>query len=1608
VEEIFMGNNKKIWQSVTGMTVILLLLLIVLSRGIAEAAPPQTISSPDYRKPILAPVSQINAWANIIPNALASYFTYVPYRTSDAVKLGFPASCGRLPEDPASTEDCYTITVKKFQQALDLHGIFGGGEGLLDASGAPFGAITWVHGYGSGGQNWSPPGAPAGVTVTGNAPAPFVNNTFGTSGIWHFPAPTVKATKGRPVRISWLNELPNEVPTGFDPTICDNMPLNCYPYNRIVTHVHGAHVTPESDGLPTAWFTPGFAQKGNDWESTRKFGPEGTYRYPMDQEAGTIWYHDHALGLTHNNTNMGMAGFFPITDNNEKCLQGVGAGCTKYLPTGDYELGFALQDRVFYEDGQVAMPDAPIIDARDIIDPVNLQNPLNCTYTYQPDGTITPNDLARCANTPLFMKDPADGHLIPYVAAPGRVALLATSATLEFFGNLPVVNGVVNGKYNVEPRVYRMRFIGGTDSRTWILQLARNDNNAVIPFWQIGTEQGFLNNPVNRTSMVLMPGERLDVLVDFSGIPAGTRVILKNLGPDVPFNNNDPLTDPSQSPSTDIPQVMAFDVVTFALNPSTGQPYPDVPAPSASRVLNDIRPLPAPSNVKKVSLWEITDEFGRTMPTIDGRGFEGEMTEFVQLNAVEQWDIINTTVDTHPMHLHQVAFQLVNRESIEVLGTDPVSGDPILNVTNAGVLPGPLTPPDYVVATPSTIELPAPHEAGWKDTIMCPPGKVTRVIAKFDIPGLYVWHCHILSHEEHDMMRPFVVTTAADHVILESSSPTNSQPSGVAAPVTFMARTVTTLPEFPDGSGFEYQFSVTPPAGIAVSQPVPAMNSMFMASTAGYAFVKEAVWTPPTVPGTYMVKVNTKAPGAVSASNPVKSATISYVVSAPAIAGVTSTTAAGVYRTGANINVTLTFNQPVTSTGLRILLSSGASIYTGTLTNTASFSGTYSVAPGETVSALNVVQVAGRITDAAGNSVTNPSVPAGFNIANSRVIVIDAPLPVPVDTTSPVTIASPAAGDYFSTFSVTLTANEAGASIYYTIDGSEPVPGSSLQYDVPIVIAVPSAVTLTYMAVDAAGNRSVPITGIYRARIPNLSGTVTINGGAQFTKSTAVTLALTASTSGAFTQMQFSNDGITYSTPVAFAATFSWTLTAGEGVKSVFARFIDSTGTAVGPFNAQITLDTTAPQTTATPAGGTFSNSVTVELQANESAVTTYYTIDGTIPTTGSPVYIAPVVFASSVTRDFTLRYFSVDKAGNAEEVKSVALTLHTADLHANVAINNGDLFTNQIGVILALSATDPAGVTSMQFSGDGVTYTAPEPFAVSRGWVLTPGDGLKTVYVKFTDGTGTVYPPVTAQITLDTWAPVTSVTPVSGVYTGTVNAVLSASETANIYYTTDGSQPTTSSSLYTVPVVISGEGQIVVLRYFAVDQAGNTETEKMATYAFTHTPDMTAVTNINGGAPYTGSPNVTLSFSAFDAIGGGVGTMSFSNDGSTFTSPEAYQESRSYPWVLTAGDGVKSVYFRFTDNGVVPNSYTFISQITLVSDVTAMASGDLNGDGIVDIADALKSLRATVGLVNLTSNEKVRGDVAPLVSGRPSPDGIIDSGDTLVILRKALGLASY
>ena len=850
-------------------------------------------------------------------------------------------------------------------------------------------------------------------------------------------------------------------------------------------------------------------------------------------------------------------------------------------------------------------------------------------------------------------------------------------------------------------------------------------------------------------------------------------------------------------------------------------------------------PVLTPTATRTLYLAERTDQFGRLSLTINGVDYMTAIDQFIPLGATEQWDIVNLTPDGHPMHPHLVAFEIINRQDLMVGAVPfaapmilPMMGTPVSAQFN-GLLGNPVMP----TAT-GAISLPAANETGaLKDTIFAPPGKVTRIKATFDIPGLYVFHCHILSHEENDMMRPFGVTTPAASVTLTGSS--TSQPSGTAGLVTLNAAAKTGDVLHPDSNAFEYQFTVTNPAGAVTPLSQTAMVNSSVAGS-GYSMVRTATWTPPKVPGTYVVRVNAKPMGAAVTVLPVTS-TINYVISAAAVAGASSTTGTGFYKAGSSINVSVSFNQAITSTGLAIALNNGVTINTGALVNLSSYSASFTVAAGQDTPAgkfLDITSITGTITDAAGNAVTNPAIPAGANISNSVSVVID----------------------------------------------------------------------------------------------------------------------------------------------------------------------------------------TVAPISTATPGAGTYGSSVTVALKANESA-TIYYTIDGTTPSTAtSTIYTGPIVLSSPTTASITLKYFAVDSAKNAEAVVNTAVySLHIADLTAKVGINNGKGYTNSVNATLSLSASDPVGVSAYAISTDNVTYLATVPItpavkvfsANSVPITLPSGDGLKTVYVKFTDALGVVYPPVSAQIILETALPVVAVTPAGGDYAGKVTVALSSPnepEGATIYYTTDGSTPTKSSKIYSSPFTLSGAGTTVTVKYFAADFAGNIGAVQSTVYKFVANPDMTTDVNINNDAPYTNSRNVLLKVSAQDPIGGGVGTMSFSNDGVNFTTPSPYIAIKAMPWTLTAGNALKTVYFRFTDKGttgVVPITYTFTAKIFL-AEGEKLATGDFNGDGKVDVTDSYLALLASSGLRKPTIAEQARGDVGPLVNGIPMPDGAITSGDVFVITKKVLGLISF
>jgi len=465
-----------------------------------------------------------------------------------------------------------------------------------------------------------------------------------------YPGPTFEVRRDHPIFVKWINCLPLEHLLPVDSTVHGAQPDQ--PSVRTVVHLHGGRVRPENDGYPEAWFTREFKNVGT------KFLHK-IYYYPNCQRPTTLWYHDHALGITRLNVYAGLAGFYLIRDEQEERLN---------LPKGKFEVPLVIQDRSFYPDGELFYPQQPGNEP-----PPSPQPP-------PPIDPILPNP-----------------SIVP-----------------EFFGNTILVNGKVWPYLEVEPRKYRFRILNGSNARFYRIRLSSGQN-----FVQIGTDGGLLEKPVTLSDIILAPAERADVVVDFSG-HAKQSIILTNDAP-TPFPDGGvPLTP-------DLMQIMEFRVKSHVSMPDRST------IPSTLSCLDRLDPLQA-ITVRKNTLVESTDEFGRLLLLLNNLMWsEPPITETPYNGTIEIWELFNTTVDTHPIHLHLVQFQILDRA--------PFTGDP--------------NGPDLVIGQSQP---PDPNEMGWKDTVRANPGEVTRIIARFGpFTGIYPWHCHIIEHEDHDMMRPYEV-----------------------------------------------------------------------------------------------------------------------------------------------------------------------------------------------------------------------------------------------------------------------------------------------------------------------------------------------------------------------------------------------------------------------------------------------------------------------------------------------------------------------------------------------------------------------------------------------------------------------------------------------------------------------------------------------------------------------------------------------------------------------------------------------------------------------------------------------------------------------------------
>jgi spore coat protein A len=300
----------------------------------------------------------------------------------------------------------------------------------------------------------------------------------------------------------------------------------------------------------------------------------------------------------------------------------------------------------------------------------------------------------------------------------------------EYFGDVMLVNGKVWPFLDVEPRLYRFRILNGCNARILNLDIGG------ARMWQIGAEGGMWDMPVPVRQIVLAPAERADVLVDFSSL-AGAILPMKNLKPPKPVS----------TPAPPLTQVMQLRVGT-----RISQPGPStIPKTLPGRAANLAGPA---AQTRYVTLNEIGAETVNWVLLLNGADFEESPTETPRVGTVEDWVYVNLTGDTHPMHTHLVTGQVIGRTPFDADAYHAAYGGPY------GV-PGGIDPTPFATGP---MEPPDPTERGFKDTVKVNAGYFTTVRAQYDLPTgvttpqTYVYHCHILEHEDNDMMRPFTVS----------------------------------------------------------------------------------------------------------------------------------------------------------------------------------------------------------------------------------------------------------------------------------------------------------------------------------------------------------------------------------------------------------------------------------------------------------------------------------------------------------------------------------------------------------------------------------------------------------------------------------------------------------------------------------------------------------------------------------------------------------------------------------------------------------------------------------------------------------------------------------
>ena len=537
------------------------------------------------------------------------------------------------------------------------------------------------------------------------------------SRVWaydgHLPGPTIEVDRGTQVEVRWENRLSGPLPVVViraSVHAADGVPVQCLPGRSggavdlsaaalsgyAVVHLHGAMTQATSDGWTENLIAPG------QWTLDT---------YQNDQRAALLWYHDHVMGVTRFDLFAGLAGLWIVRDSRERELE---------LPEGPpYELPLLLADR---------------------------------NFDTASDGSLT-----------------------------GELLHKTDTDVMECFSPFTTVNGVIWPRVDVEPTTYRFRVLNGSNARTYRLVLTRegqSDHDRII---QIGSDGGLLVAPVPipAQGLVLASAERADILIDFSDLALGTELTLWNNAP-APFNGA--FADPSTAGTADLegllpyPEVLRFRVIDgrrVAPMPSAvlatdfqradREPLKGCVVRAIALVEQESNREGEPSTLTMRELAEgaALDEPVITLVEV-GAGqseqisrwrtvatrFEDKTNFFPVLGHPEIWRLINLTGDTHPIHVHLDAFQILSRQPAAVEVPDG-------GITDTGTR--------ATVRIGQKVDDGIPHaldanELGLKDTVRVNANEVVDILVRFEtFAGRYMYHCHILEHEDHDMMRPFVV-----------------------------------------------------------------------------------------------------------------------------------------------------------------------------------------------------------------------------------------------------------------------------------------------------------------------------------------------------------------------------------------------------------------------------------------------------------------------------------------------------------------------------------------------------------------------------------------------------------------------------------------------------------------------------------------------------------------------------------------------------------------------------------------------------------------------------------------------------------------------------------